>query len=72
MSTAQKSFRRASYIIKGQCPEDIELLSLPALLAGDPHERDLLQNNPSIIIDGCALRCAAHIYRLFGVEAAAG
>jgi uncharacterized metal-binding protein len=63
--------RRASYLIKSQCPEDIELLSLPALLAGDQHERDLLQNNPSIIIDGCALRCAAHIYRLFGVEAAA-
>ena len=60
--------RRSSYLIKGQCPEDVELLSIPALLAGDAHERDLIQNNPSIVIDGCALRCAAHIYRMFGVE----
>jgi uncharacterized metal-binding protein len=63
--------RRASYLLKDQCPDEVELLSLPALLAGDAHERDLLQNNPSIIIDGCALRCAAHIYRQFGVEAVA-
>jgi len=63
--------RRAAYLVKGQCPEDVELLSIPALLAGDPHERALLQNHPSIVIDGCALRCAAHIYRLYGVEPAA-
>jgi len=29
--------RRASYKLMGQCPEDFELLSLPALLAGDSH-----------------------------------
>ena len=63
--------RRAAYQIKAQCPEEIELLSLPALLAGDANERALIQDHPSIIIDGCALRCAAHIYRLFGVEPAA-
>ncbi|HYG73563.1 MAG TPA: putative zinc-binding protein [Planctomycetota bacterium] len=62
--------RRASYIIKDQCP-DVEILSLPALLAGDPAERKLVQENPSIIIDGCALRCTAHIYRLYGIEAVA-
>ena len=60
--------RRASYLIQNQCPGEVELLSLPALLAGDPHERDLIQNNPVIAIDGCALRCAAHIFRQFGVE----
>src|SRR5438552_9997687 len=59
--------RRASYMLMGQCPEDFELLSLPALLAGDQHERELLQNNPSIIIDGCALRCTAQIFNLYGV-----
>jgi len=59
--------RRASYMLMGQCPEDFELLSLPALLAGDPHERELLQKNPSIIIDGCALRCTAQIFNLYGV-----
>jgi len=63
--------RRAAYIVKDQCPDEVELLSLPALLAGDAHERDLIQNNPSLIIDGCALRCAAHIYKLFGVAPAA-
>jgi uncharacterized metal-binding protein len=63
--------RRASYLLKGQCPDDVELLSLPALLAGDAHERELLQNHPGIIIDGCALRCAAHIFRQFGVAAIA-
>jgi len=63
--------RRAAYQIKDQCPDDVELLSIPALLAGDPHERELIQNNPTIIIDGCALRCAAHIFRHLGVEAIA-
>jgi len=63
--------RRASYLIKDQCPDSIELLSLPALLAGDPAERKLIQDHPSIIIDGCALRCTAHIYRMYGVEAVA-
>ena len=63
--------RRAAYAIHAQCPEDVELLSIPALMAGDPHERDLIQNNPTIIIDGCALRCTAHIFRQFGVDAAA-
>ena len=63
--------RRAAYHVQGQCPEDVELLSIPALIAGDAHERDLIQNNPSIVIDGCALRCGAHIFKLFGVEPAA-
>src|SRR6185436_2085913 len=26
------------------------------------------QENPSIIIDGCALRCTAQIFKLYGVE----
>jgi uncharacterized metal-binding protein len=60
--------RRASYLIKSQCPDEVELLSLPALLAGDAHERELIQKHPVIAIDGCALRCAAHIFRLYGVE----
>ena len=63
--------RRASYLIHAQCPEDVELLSIPALIAGDPAERALLKNNPAIIIDGCALRCTAHIFRQFGIEPAA-
>ncbi len=63
--------RRAAYLIHAQCPEDVELLSIPALLAGDAHERALIQDNPTIIIDGCALRCTAHIFRQFGVDAAA-
>ena len=63
--------RRAAYEIYAQCPEDVELLSIPALMAGDAHERELIQNNPTIIIDGCALRCTAHIFRQFGVDAAA-
>lgn len=63
--------RRAAYQIKDQCPDEVELLSIPALLAGDAHERALIQDNPTIIIDGCALRCAAHIFRHLGVEAVA-
>ncbi|MEI6234307.1 MAG: putative zinc-binding protein [Planctomycetota bacterium] len=63
--------RRAAYAIHAQCPEDVELLSIPALMAGDAHERELIQNNPTIIIDGCALRCTAHIFRQFGVDAVA-
>ncbi|HLX59828.1 MAG TPA: putative zinc-binding protein [Planctomycetota bacterium] len=63
--------RRAAYLIHAQCPEDVELLSIPALLAGDAHERALIRDHPAIIIDGCALRCTAHIFRQFGVDAAA-
>jgi uncharacterized metal-binding protein len=63
--------RRAAYLLKGQCPEDVELLSIPAFLAGDPEERALAANHPAVIIDGCALRCAAHIFRQHGLEAVA-
>jgi uncharacterized metal-binding protein len=63
--------RRAAYLTKGACPEDTELLSIPALLAGSAEERALLQNYPVVVIEGCVLRCASHVMKLMGVTPAA-
>ena len=59
--------RRAAYHLQGQCPEDVEILSIPAFLAGDPHERKLATEHNTLIIDGCNLRCAAQIFEHEGI-----
>ena len=59
--------RRAAYLAKGACPEDTELLSIPALLAGSAEERALVANHPVVVIEGCVLRCASHVMKFFGV-----
>jgi uncharacterized metal-binding protein len=63
--------RRAAYLTKGACPEDTELLSIPALLAGSEEERALIKDHPVIVIEGCVLRCASHVMKLMGVTPAA-
>jgi uncharacterized metal-binding protein len=63
--------RRAAYLTKGACPEDTELLSIPALLAGSEEERALVQNHPVVVVEGCVLRCASHVMKLMGVTPAA-
>ena len=59
--------RRAAYQLQGQCPEDVEILSIPAFLAGDPDEQKLAREHPTLIIDGCNLRCAAQIFEHAGI-----
>ncbi len=63
--------RRAAYLAHGACPEDTELLSIPALLAGSEEERALLENHPVVVIEGCVLRCASHVMKFLGVTPAA-
>jgi len=63
--------RRAAYLAKGACPEDTELLSIPALLAGSPEEKALLEQHPVVVIEGCVLRCASHVMKFLGVTPAA-
>jgi uncharacterized metal-binding protein len=63
--------RRAAYLAKGACPEDTELLSIPALLAGSEEERALIENHPVIVVEGCVLRCASHVMKFMGVTPAA-
>lgn len=63
--------RRAAYLAKGACPEDTELLSIPALLAGSAEERELLEKYPVIVVEGCVLRCASHVMKFVGVTPAA-
>ncbi len=62
--------RRAAYLAKGACPEDTELLSIPALLAGSEEERELLKH-PVVVVEGCVLRCASHVMKFMGVTPAA-
>lgn len=63
--------RRAAYLAKGACPEDTELLSIPALLAGSAEEKALLEQHPVVVIEGCVLRCASHVMKFMGVTPAA-
>ncbi len=63
--------RRAAYLAKGACPEDTELLSIPALLAGSEEERALVRDYPVVVIEGCVLRCASHVMKFLGVTPAA-
>ncbi|MCY3022691.1 MAG: hypothetical protein NTW87_27240 [Planctomycetota bacterium] len=59
--------RRAAYLVHQKHPETTALLSLPALLAGDPEQRELVRNNPVILFDGCTERCGMHIFCQLGV-----
>jgi uncharacterized metal-binding protein len=63
--------RRAAYLAHGMCPEDTEILSIPALLAGDEQERRLVFEHPVVVIEGCVLRCASHVLKLIGARPAA-
>jgi len=60
--------RRAAYLVHERNPRTTALLSTPALLAGDPEQRELVQHNPVILIDGCADRCASHIFHCLSVS----
>ncbi|HEY3322647.1 MAG TPA: putative zinc-binding protein [Planctomycetota bacterium] len=59
--------RRAAYLVHQKFPETTALLSLPALLAGDAEQRELIEHNPVILIDGCGERCGIHIFNELGV-----
>jgi uncharacterized metal-binding protein len=60
--------RRAACLVHQKCPEETALLSLPALMAGDPEQRELVRNNPVILFDGCGERCGMHIFHQLGVS----
>jgi len=59
--------RRAAYLVHQKCPEGTALLSLPALMAGDAEQRELVRNSPVILFDGCGERCGMHIFHQLGV-----
>ncbi|MGD0093804.1 MAG: putative zinc-binding protein, partial [Planctomycetota bacterium] len=59
--------RRAAYLVQQRNPETTAILSLPALLAGDPEQRELVKNRPVILVDGCTERCGMHIFNQLGV-----
>jgi uncharacterized metal-binding protein len=63
--------RRAAYLTHAACPEDTEILSIPALLAGNEEERRLALEHPVVVIEGCVLRCASHVMKLIGATPAA-
>lgn len=63
--------RRAAYLAHAACPEDTEVLSIPALLAGNEEERRLAFEHPVVVIEGCVLRCASHVLKLIGAQPAA-
>lgn len=63
--------RRAAYLAHAACPEDTEILSIPALLAGSEEERRLALEHPVVVIEGCVLRCASHVMKLIGATPAA-
>lgn len=60
--------RRAAYLVRQRHPRTTALLSLPALLAGGPEQRDLVRDSPVILLDGCGERCGMHILHQLGVS----
>jgi uncharacterized metal-binding protein len=59
--------RRAAYLVHQRHPDTTALASVPALLAGDAEQRELVAANPVVLIDGCVERCGAHLLHRLSV-----
>jgi uncharacterized metal-binding protein len=46
-------------------PHDTVTLCLPLFLAGGPDDRTFALHHPTITVDGCDLRCAAHATEMY-------
>lgn len=64
--------RYAAYLVtEDMLPEQTEIVDAVRLICGFPEEVALVEDNPSIIIDGCAHQCGSNLFRLFGLKPAA-
>lgn len=66
--------RLAAYILEEELlsgSERIGILSPPSLLRGLEEDRQLVEECPTLVIDGCAHQCGSNLLRLLGIWPAA-
>jgi uncharacterized metal-binding protein len=64
--------RLAGYLLaEDLLPGHIELVSIPPVITGVPHELELVQRYPVIVLDGCGHRCGSNALNLVGIRPAA-
>ena len=64
--------RLAGYLLaEDLLPGRVELVSIPPVVTGVPHELRLVQEYPVIVLDGCAHRCGSNALNLVGIRPAA-
>jgi uncharacterized metal-binding protein len=64
--------RYAAYLVtEDLLPGKTEIVDAQRLLNGLPDEVALVEENPTIIIDGCGYQCGSNLFRLLGLKPAA-
>ncbi len=64
--------RYAAYIVtEDMMPSQTEIVDAVRLVSGFPDEIELVEDNPTIILDGCAYQCGSNLFRLLGLKPAA-
>lgn len=66
--------RQAAYILEEELfsfSERVGILSPPSLLRGLEEDRRLVEECPTLVIDGCAHQCGSNLLRLLGIWPAA-
>jgi len=64
--------RLAGYLLaEDLLPGRVQLVSIPPVVTGVPHELRLVQEYPVIVLDGCSHRCGSNALNLVGIRPAA-
>jgi uncharacterized metal-binding protein len=64
--------RYAAYLVtEDLLPDKTEIVDAQRLINGLPDEVELVEENPTIIIDGCGYQCGSNLFRLLGLKPAA-
>lgn len=65
--------RLSGYLVQEELlPEYTEILDMHRLIAGASDEVRLVEEYPTILLDGCAHQCGLNFLRLLGIKPAAG
>jgi uncharacterized metal-binding protein len=64
--------RLAGYLLdEDLLPGRVQLVSIPPVITGVPHELEMVQRYPVIVLDGCGHRCGSNALNLVGIRPAA-
>jgi hypothetical protein len=64
--------RLAGYLLPVEyCQPSVEILDMHRLICGLPDERELVEECPTIILDGCAHQCGSGLFSLLNIKPAA-
>lgn len=63
--------RYATFIVtEDMLPGETEIVDAARLINGMSDEVELVENHPTIIIDGCAYQCGSNLFRLLNIKPA--